>query len=206
MLVNKTYWEDYYKSDGGREDASPFAHYCLPKIAPGFLMEIGAGLGHDCALFMSRGDIFPLAIEQSKSAILLLKQQKIPFWFPGDVLDLPQELFDDYETVYSRFSLHCFTDEEQEEIINRAAKWLKVGGLFCIECRSVKDELYGKGEQVGRNAFINGHYRNFVVKEELEQELKRNGFEIVESVESNGLAKYKNEDPIVIRVIARKVC
>ena len=77
-------------------------------------------------------------------------------------------------------------------------------GKFLLEVRSVKDDLYGKGKQVERDAFVTTHYRRFIRLDELLDELKDVGFKIKYSIEQNGLAIFKDEDPIVIRICAEK--
>lgn len=82
---------------------------------------------------------------------------------------------------------------------------LKKQGRFFVEVRSINDELYGKGEKVGRNAYkYNGHYRRFIVKEELENKLKENGFILEYSEEARNFAPYKDTNPLIIRMIAYK--
>ena len=49
------------------------------------------------------------------------------------------------------------------------------------------------------------HYRNFTNLEYLMNLLKEHNFKILFSVESNGFSIYKDEDPVCIRVICRKI-
>lgn len=82
--------------------------------------------------------------------------------------------------------------------------WKNDGYLF-IEVRGINDELYGKGENVGRDEYIfDGHYRRFIRKEELEKALTDIGFKIVLSVEDIDFAPFENENPKVIRIVAEK--
>ena len=108
------------------------------------------------------------------------------------------------DAVYSRFSLHAVDEEGAGRAIRWAYKNLSHGGLFLLEVRSVKDDLYGQGEEVGKDAFVCGHYRRFIRNEELVAELKSNGFEIEENIESKGLAIHGNTNPVIIRIVARK--
>ena len=78
------------------------------------------------------------------------------------------------------------------------------GGKFLLEARSVKDDLYGKGKQVESDAFVTTHYRRFIRLDKLLDELKDIGFKIKYSIEQKGLARFKDEDPIVIRICAEK--
>ena len=82
---------------------------------------------------------------------------------------------------------------------------MKDGGRFFIEVRSVNDELFGLGEKVGRNSYnYEGHFRRFIVKEELEQKLINTGFIIEYSEEKKDFAPFGNSNPPIIRVIGKK--
>jgi hypothetical protein len=60
------------------------------------------------------------------------------------------------------------------------------------------------GEVLSPTERIHGHYRRFIVLDEFRDRLTKRGFVIENEVESNGLAVYGEEDPVVIRVTARK--
>eukprot|EP00232_Nephroselmis_pyriformis_P025742 CAMPEP_0182852652 /NCGR_PEP_ID=MMETSP0034_2-20130328/273_1 /TAXON_ID=156128 /ORGANISM="Nephroselmis pyriformis, Strain CCMP717" /LENGTH=141 /DNA_ID=CAMNT_0024983377 /DNA_START=322 /DNA_END=747 /DNA_ORIENTATION=- len=109
-----------------------------------------------------------------------------------------------YGAVYSRFSLHSVTEEKSSKTLRWAFDALIPGGLLAIEVRSTEDELYGVGQEVGRNAFFSDHYRRFINMTELVGELQDIGFSVLFEIKSRGLAPYKEEDPIAIRVIAQK--
>ena len=81
---------------------------------------------------------------------------------------------------------------------------LNDGGKFYVECRSTGDPLFRKGEVMKPMKEARGHYRRFIDFNELKSRLIDAGFEIEESLESNGLAIYKDDDPVVIRIIAKK--
>ena len=68
----------------------------------------------------------------------------------------------------------------------------------------MRDDLYGKGENVGDNAFIyNGHYRRFINPEELADIMKNIGYKIISLNESNGFSKFGTSDPVLLRLIAK---
>ena len=106
--------------------------------------------------------------------------------------------------LYSRFTIHAIDRKGEEKLVKWAASNLKANGLFFVEVRSVKDELYGIGEALGDNAYFTDHYRRFIILEELHQQFTSNGLDIIYSIESKGLAPYKTQDPVVIRLIAQK--
>ena len=65
-----------------------------------------------------------------------------------------------YDYAYSRFTLHAITLSQQNELLRNIKHVLNPDGKFFIEARTLKDDLYGKGESAGDNAFIyDGHYR-----------------------------------------------
>ena len=51
---------------------------------------------------------------------------------------------------------------------------------------------------------VEGHYRRFIILEELKKRLAQVGFEVTKTIESNDLAKFEEEDPVGIRVNAIK--
>ena len=94
--------------------------------------------------------------------------------------------------------------KEEKIVINKSYEMLNDGGKLYIECRSTGDPLFRKGEVISSNETSEGHYRRFIDFNELKSRLTDVGFEIEESLESNGLAIYKDDDPVVIRIIAKK--
>ena len=106
---------------------------------------------------------------------------------------------------YSRFTIHAINEEQQNVLIKNVYKHLREGGRFYIEVRSVKDDIFGLGQEVARNTYIyEGHSRRFVVKEELEEQLKDEGFKVVYAEENRQFAPFKDQDPIILRIIAEK--
>ena len=69
--------------------------------------------------------------------------------------------------------------------------------------RSVSGSLYGYGQPAGRDAFIHdGHYRRFIRRDELHDEIVEIGFRVDELIETDGLAVHGGDDPVVIRAFA----
>ena len=112
--------------------------------------------------------------------------------------------FEKSDYLYSRFTIHAIDKSGEERLIKWASSNLKTNGLFFIEVRSVKDELFGQGKALADNAFFSDHYRRFIVLEELINRLSENGIEVIYSLESKGLAPDKTKDPVVIRIIGQK--
>lgn len=202
------YWNNYYHSKPDIERPSLFAIEVAKNIQNGNLIELGCGNGRDSLYFASKG-INVTAIDASDYIITSLKEKYASdekLTFICDDFCCTKALFmGQYDYCYSRFSIHAITEEQQEELISNVYEALKEGGKFFIEVRSVNDELFGKGEKVSRNAYkYSGHYRRFIVKEELERSLEKDGFILEYSEEKVGFAPFKDADPPVIRIIASK--
>ncbi len=210
------YWNAFY---AGRhpdlENPSSFARLVLTKLEPGALLfELGCGNGRDALFFADQGARV-VACDRSAVAIKLLSDRPDltrfrhrPRFLTADFADLAQVYDTSHEpldAVYSRFTLHAVPVEIQTAALAWSALHLRAGGQLLIEVRSVNGSLYGKGEQVERDAFIHdGHYRRFLRLDELTAELEGLGLAVTEATESAGVAVYKDDDPVVIRLTARK--
>lgn len=202
------YWNRFYSSNPAIEHPSLFAKEVIKQMGGGNLLELGCGNGRDSRFFAMNG-INVTAIDASDYVIEKLQKECASddkLTFICDDFCCTRALFmGQYDNCYSRFSIHAINEKQQAELIENVYISLKDGGRFFIEVRSVNDELYGKGEMVGRNAYkYAGHYRRFIVKEELEQELVTVGFIIEYSEESRGFAPFEDVDSLVIRIVARK--
>lgn len=207
--MDYSYWDNYYANQKTASDApTHFAQSVKPLLEKGrTLLELGCGNGRD-SLFFSRNDLKVIAIDQSQSMINKLTTAKgdenIEF-IANDFVHSNVLLDNNVDYVYSRFTMHSITDAEESLLINKVFSCLKEDGLFFIEARSVKDDIYGLGDNLGDHAFFyNEHYRRFIILDNLLSKLKTEGFSIQYSDEDKGYAVYKDENPVVIRVIAKK--
>jgi len=94
------------------------------------------------------------------------------------------------DLVYSRFFLHAVPDTDIDMIVANTPKY------FAAEARAIGDEPKVYPE----------HERHFVDGNELLYTLAANGFEILHFEKRRGLAPYKDEDPLLVRVVAKKTC
>ena len=203
------YWNEFYMNDKGEHTPSLFAEYIWDsylKNGNGNLLELGCGNGRDSAFFLSKG-IMVTAIDASQNAIQALGSKyngnSNAIFLCGDFVNYKYK--QSYKYCYSRFSIHAISEEQESQLIkNLSDHIIKCGYLF-IEVRSVNDELYGKGKKVGEESFVfDGHYRRFLRMGDLISKLENAGFIIDYASEKRGFAPYKDEDPYVIRVIAKK--
>ncbi len=203
-MSDKFFWEAFYSNKKGTSNPSPFAIFLMKNYAiKGSMVELGCGNGRD-SLYFAEQNISVLGIDQCNNIVAELNGMEIKNaqFKAGDFTNLDN--LGNFDVVYSRFTLHSVDQQQASCTMDWAYRSLNVGGKFCIEVRSIHDDFCGEGEKVEKDAFVTDHYRRFIRLDEMVNELLEIGFSIDYKIEATGLAKYKNEDPSVIRVIASK--
>ena len=202
------YWDEYYKKDSAPSFPSPFAEYVANQLRSKLnILEIGCGNGRDSKFFSSKGHQVT-GLDRSREAIELCKNlyssEPIEFFF-GTITDIAKTNKKKYDLIYSRFVIHAMSLNEELEMLKISYRLLNKDGQFFIECRSINDPLSRKGEILSHTERLKGHYRRFIILEEFKKRLGQVGFEVIEAIESNGLAMFRDEDPVVIRMNALKL-
>ena len=105
-------------------------------------------------------------------------------------------------SVYSRFSLHAINKTEEKTFFNNLNKSKKLQ-LLMIETRTIYDELFGKGKKISTNEYLTDHYRRFIDPKDIKKKLKKK-FKIIYYFLGKNLAKYKKENPKILRIILKK--
>ena len=162
---DQAYWNSYYSSlTSELSHPSSFALTITQELKAGrHILDIGCGNGRDSLYFLNRG-LFVTGIDASDVAVEKLKQVTIndnrAEFICGDFVNDSVVYSRRYDYAYSRFTLHAITLSQQNELLRNIKHVLNPDGKFFIEARTLKDDLYGKGESAGDNAFIyDGHYR-----------------------------------------------
>lgn len=205
---DREYWNRYYK-DLMNHKATPssFATEVEQRLSrESHIMELGCGNGRDSLFFLAKGHNV-LAVDGSDTAIDMLNdvtKDNSNVLFVCDDFVKCQALYQmRYDCIYSRFTLHAITEEQENEMLCNVKQALFDGGLLCIEARTIRDEKFGKGEKVGHNAYYyNDHYRRFIDVSEFEDKLKKMGFRVISIEESRGFSKTEESDPVLMRCIA----
>lgn len=208
-MDNKHFWENHYK-EFTNLSPSAFCLHCMDKVLSEHdtLIELGSGNGRDglelahtvnkyigfdsCPTAI---DLFGKAIEQSS-----LSPEKVILKV-GDFTSFDfNQLLSNRIAIYGRFSLHAIDYASQSRLLNNL-ELLNTSDWICmIEARTIADELYGVGTEVGKHEFVTDHYRRFIdPKEFLSQILER--FEVSYFEVSKGFAMYKGDDPTVMRIV-----
>lgn len=178
--MNKKYWQEFYKK-GHTLQASSFAKFCKKYIPnSSLIMDLGCGNGRDSYYLSKKGEVIGV-----DNAVKPKDKRNTTF----DQMDLNCVLkkIPIQDVLYSRFFIHSITDKEIENLL----KWNK--GLFMAEFRSVGDE-----------PVLYKHERNLIDGDWLLATALILGYEILYYNKSKGLAKYKNEDPLIGRIICRR--
>jgi len=99
-------------------------------------------------------------------------------------------------TVYHRFFLHSIDASQEKQFFEALEGAMISGDRILMEFRCSLDEalpkFYGKD-----------HYRRYVHTPDFVEYLDSIGFQVEYEQTGQGMAKYKNEDPFVSRVIAK---
>lgn len=207
LIKNRQYWKNYYKSHRENNTPSSFAIFCQNEyFKPNMnLLELGCGNGRD-SIYFAKQNINVTALDLEKEEITYLQKKYgngNPTFKASDFTTYRN--VSQYDAIYSRFTLHAISELEEERTIISTYKNLKSNGIFCIEVRSIKDEMFSKSSLLSESEGETDHYRRFANFDNLQTELIEKGFKIIYAKESNGLAKYKDEDPVIIRIVAQKL-
>ena len=202
------YWNSYYaKKLTEIQSPSDFARTVISYLEPGkSLIDLGCGNGRDSIYFLNH-HLNVTGIDVSEEAISQLNQLKLENGnFVCDDFVSSKALYQvQYDYIYSRWTMHAISEQQEDELLGNARDALKEGGLFLIEARSVRDSLYGKGTCVGKHAFIyNSHFRRFMEKEVFARKLENHGFRVISVEEGENFSKTETSNPVLVRIVASR--
>ncbi|MDO5851999.1 MAG: methyltransferase domain-containing protein [Methanobacteriaceae archaeon] len=205
IINDKKYWDEYYKKHSQPSMPSSFAKFVREKLEPEkTLIELGCGNGRD-SLYFSKKNIKITAVDQITSEINYLNKyyaNKNLTFKDDDFTNLNKDIKYDY--IYSRFTFHSINSKKEERVIQWIGSQLNIDGRFFLEVRSIKDPMFKKGKQISDNENVTTHYRRYLKLDDIIKKLESQGLTIEYKIESQGLAKYQDDDPMVIRIIAKK--
>lgn len=202
------YWNNFYKKKNILKPSN-FSIFCenflKKKKYKSKLFDIGCGNGRDTVFFNKKKiDCIGLDISSEVIKINKIKFKNIKKNFSNkDFSIFFKKKINVSFSIYSRFTWHTINDFQEKILLNYLVKQNKLDYIF-IETRTIKDDLYNKGTKIGTHEFITSHYRRFINPPELKEKLKKN-FKIIYFYQGKNLAKFKNENPYVLRIIAKKI-
>ena len=185
--VEENYWGNIYNTNSIITSPSNFAYFIQDYFKNDKLniLDCGCGNGRDSYYFSNYNIVH--GIDSS----FIPKNKKNCTFEKADFCKYNKYK---YDLIYSRFTFHSITNEQQETFL----KSINSNTYLCIETRSDKSKNIEK-------IFGDNHFRNYTNKNYLLNLLKKYNFDILYIEEKKDFAKYKNENPICIRVICKKI-
>ena len=221
VILNETsdFWRDFYRSHNLRNDPSPFAKWCLEShlSRKNVILELGCGNGRDTFAFLHHGlpviavDGCEVAIAENiehysersphaKGHFIALNFAEI-----RKLHQLAPESISRVDTVYTRFVLHAVPEPLEDEILAFSYDLLPPGGMMLHEFRTIRDPLMQQGEVLSANERLTSHYRRFIDPDIFREKLSKQGWKEKFFIESNGLATFGDDDPVVARIVVEKL-
>lgn len=199
MNPNRNYWRAFYQSSNVDKAPSAFARYVADfirtntKTTEARLMDVGCGNGRDSIFFHQIG-LDVSAIDPGPDII------DPPFKFKQ--AGFSEINLEGFNHIYLRFVVHSLREDELDCLLGVLGS-IKSKPFVYIETRSTTGiSPLPKAETFFRSPIGDAHYRILYSKDYLNSKLE-GCMSIIESVESDQFAMYKEEKPFCIRVIGK---
>lgn len=212
-MDDKNYWTEYYSKNSKPTNASTFAEFILPKLDSNKnLIELGCGNARD-SIYFAQNNLNVVAVDQVQEEIDYLnenhKEENILF-VCDDFTNLANTSDDiinetDFDYIYSRFTFHSINEAKEDRTLDWIENTLDNGGCFLLEARSLNDPMFKQGKSLSDTENYTTHYRRYMNLNKIIEKLESRNFEIIYKIEDNNLAVYKDDNPYVIRIIAKKL-
>lgn len=207
--ADSTYWDSFYTSwRPVRQPPSQFAAFVAGEtVSQAMFIDVGCGTGRDSFFFASLGHAV-LGIDASEQAVASCLEHPAKGNLLVDFVRAKlgeQDLFHTASAnhsfasarsvvLYSRFFLHAITESEEEHFLRLFSSIKETKQvLLASEFRTHRDEGQPKATPT--------HYRRYIDPQRLIRKLTMAGNEILYFVEGFGLAKYKQDDAHVARLL-----
>lgn len=209
----EVYWANFYARTEFTTGSTFFESIVAREDIPRTVLDIGCGDGRDAFAF-ARGGFRAIGIDRSHIGIRHATQKAADAGLDAslkfeacDVSDVEamqavitkaRSLADDGRTLfYLRFFLHSIPEAVQDALLASIAEHAREGDVLAAEFRTEEDasnpKVYGK------------HYRRYQNGRAFGVALaERYGFTVSHEEEGTGLAPYKDEDPVLYRVVATR--
>lgn len=212
--LERQYWDNFY-ANWVINIPSQFGVFVATELEDrNVVVEFGSGNGRDSLYFASLGHIV-VAMDISNEAIQRCNQAMVNQGFEhaefivGDIAKLEDvkeaiSVAREYSSrgenqliFYSRFVMHTLDDEQERQFLSSIFGEMQSGEKIHFEFRSKEDATLEK--------HYGNHYRRYVDADRFANDLRiKFDFDIDYQIIGQGMAKYKEEDPFVARIIATK--
>lgn len=204
------YWNDpAVAADvrAGTTGVSDFAENIEALLTPNSnVVELGCGAGDDAIYFAQQGHMVT-AFDVSQPLIDIAYQRYANVeTLEFRQADITQRLDvggNSTDLVYARFSLHYFSDDTTNGVINEVNWVLRPGGRFAFTVKSTDDPLFGKGTQLEPDMFeYRGEIRHFFSRSYASEMMIESGFIDISITE--GTKKIYGEPSAFLTVMGQK--
>lgn len=213
VKFNEIYWDKFYKQNIVRVPSQFCVMVATEADTETCIVEFGCGNGRD-SLYFSKIGFSTCSMDLSAEAVASCRQsagvaglQNITFE-AGSIADetdvtglisaARQKTKTGKITGYSRFVMHSIDDEQESNFLRYVSKNMQPREIIFLEYRSREDANLEK--------IFDGHYRRFVdTTEFIKKATEQFGFKINYQITGQGMARFKQEDPFVSRVILEKI-
>ena len=177
------YWKEFYHNNKDRLEPSGFCKFVCNSydFSTKKVLDVCCGNGRDTYL-LGKHCRQIMGIDYA----IKPKDDKHIKFIKKDLVSFLTTEKNTYDIVYCRFGLHSLEESVEDAIIDFAKH------VF-FEFRSDKD-----------NSFIEDHYRRLINGNSFLSKLIARSYDIKFFIESKNLAIYKDENPMIIRVIGVK--
>lgn len=201
------YWEGFYASKASTlvpQEPSAFARWVADREQqPCPMVDVGTGTGRD-ALWFARNGFDVVGLDYAQSAVALAtahaqnegisaRFERLNLYHVDELTETGGRLASELgpQVLYARFFVHALEDDGRENLWRLARLLLKSGGRAYLEFRVTEtNHVFGE------------HFRHFVAPEVVMAEIEAVGGRIEHHEVDRGLAVYKDEDPLVCRIVA----
>lgn len=204
------FWDSVYRKKNIPEYPSQYAISLMPELQPGCnILDVGCGNGRD-ALFFSQHGHHVVGIDGSKAGVtaaldsgrshgLTANFMHVNVYEPSSYSKFIEHHRECFDVIYARFFIHAIDHSGEMSFWQIAKACLKKNGRVYIEARTVNDPLRVTGKKISETESIAGHYRRFIEPSVLVKNAENDGFKAEYNVVGQGMAKFRDEDPEVIR-------
>ena len=183
------YWNNFYNDKKHLIKCSDFCKFVMEYFKDykniSYILDSGCGNGRDSYTLVST-----YKVDGVDNSGFIPKNVKNLNFIKEDFVNIDKSK---YDLIYSRFTFHSITNDQHQQFLNT----INNNTYLAIEARSIKsiddDLCHGKT-----------HYRNYIDLNYLKDLLIKNNFNILFIDEGKDMAKYKDENPICVRVICKK--